>query len=61
MKTSYGRNFSTIASILLLSLVVLGASFQILVKEYLTKVTVTDLQKNAQVVAKLAAVCNDYK
>ena len=55
MKTSYGRNFSTIASILLLSLVVLGASFQILVKEYLTKVTVTDLQKNAMVVAKLAA------
>ena len=55
MKTSYGRNFSTIASILLLSLVVLGASFQILVKEYLTNVTVTDLQKNAKVVANLAA------
>ena len=55
MKTSFSRSFSTIASILLLSLFVLGASFQMLVKEYLTETTVSGLQQDAQVIADLAA------
>ena len=55
MKTSFSRSFSTIASILLLSLLVLGASFQMLVKEYLTDTTVSGLQQDAQVIADLAA------
>ena len=55
MKTTFSRNFSTAASILLLALFVLGASFQMLVKEYLTDTTVSGLQKDAQILSNLAA------
>ena len=55
MKTSFSRSFSAIAAILLLSLTVLGASFQLLVKEYLTQTTMADLQQDAAVIANLAA------
>ena len=55
MKTTFSRNFSTAASILLLALFVLGASFQMLVKEYLTDTTVSALQKDAQILSNLAA------
>ena len=44
MKTTFSRNFSTAASILLLALFVLGASFQMLVEEYLTETTVSGLR-----------------
>ncbi len=54
MKTSFGRNFSTAAMILLLALTVLGASFQMQVKEYLSGSTVSDLQRDAEVIADLA-------
>ena len=55
MKSSFSRNFSTIAMILLLALTVLGTSFQVLVKEYLTDNTVSGLKQDAQVIADLAA------
>ena len=55
MKTTFSRTFSMTASILLLALLVLGASFQALVKDYLTKSTMSDLQKDAGVIADLAA------
>ena len=55
MKTSFSRNFSTAASILLLALFVLGASFQMLVKEYLTETTLSGLRKDAQIISDLAA------
>ena len=55
MKTSFSRNFSTIASILLLSLFVLGASFQMLVREYLTETTISGLQQDAEIISNLAA------
>ena len=55
MKTSFSRSFSTVATILLLSLFVLGASFQMLVKEYLRETTVSGLQQDAQIIADLAA------
>ena len=55
MKTSFSRTFSTVATILLLSLLVLGASFQMLVKEYLTENMVSGLQQDAQIIADLAA------
>ena len=55
MKTSYSRSFSTIAAILLLALTVLGASFQLLVKDFLTDTTVSGLQQDAAVIADLAA------
>ena len=55
MKTTFSRNFSTAASILLLALFVLGASFQMLVKEYLTETTVSGLRSDAQILSNLAA------
>ncbi len=55
MKTSFSRNFSTAATILLLALTILGASFQLQVKDYLMDTTVTGLQKDAEVIASLAA------
>ena len=55
MKSSFSRNFSTAATILLLALTVLGASFQMLVKEYLTETTVTSLQNDAAIIADLAS------
>ena len=55
MKTTFSRTFIAAASILLLALFLLGASFQMLVKDYLTDHTISDLKKDAQVVADLAA------
>ena len=55
MKTSFSRTFATAVTILLLTLLTLGASFQALVKEYLTETTFDDLQKDARVISDLAA------
>jgi len=55
MKSSFGRSFSAIATILLLSLVLLGASFQMLVSQYITDNTVSELKQDAQIIADLAA------
>ncbi|MGN0978564.1 MAG: ATP-binding protein [Faecousia sp.] len=55
MKTSFSRSFSTTATILLLALIVLGASFQMQVKKFLTDTTVSGLQQDAGVIANLAA------
>ena len=55
MKTSFSRNFSTTAAILLLSLIILFASFQILAKDYVTETTITDLQHDANFISELAS------
>ena len=55
MKSTFSRNFSTAAAILLLALTVLGASFQLQVNKFLTEHTMTELKKDARVVADLAA------
>jgi len=55
MKTTFSRTFSTAATILLLALLLLGASFRLLVQEYLTENTLTDLQQDADVITRLAA------
>lgn len=55
MKTSFGRNFSTAATILLLALTILGAAFQIQVKDYLEGNSMSNLKDDAQVIADLAA------
>ena len=55
MKSSFSRNFSTAAAILLVALVILGASFQLQVKKFLTNTTVSDLRQDAEVIANLAA------
>ena len=55
MKSSFYRSFSAIAAILLLALTALGASFQILVKDYLTGSTVSGLSQDASIIANLAS------
>ena len=55
MKSTYGRNFITVAMILLIALTVLGASFQMLVKNYLTQNALTGLRTDAEAIAKLTA------
>ena len=55
MKSTFGRNFATAATILLLALAILGASFQIQVKDYLEETTITRLQTDAGVIADLSA------
>ena len=55
MKTSFSRSFTTAALILLLALTVLGASFQLQVKEYMTDNTIDGLKKDAGIIANLAA------
>ncbi len=55
MKSSFGRSFSAVATVLLLSLVMLGTSFQMLVKHYLTDNAMNELKIDAQIIADLAA------
>ncbi len=55
MKTSFGRNFSMAATILLLALTILGAAFQLQVKDYLEGSSVSSLKEDATVIADLAA------
>ena len=55
MKTTFSRTFSTAAIILMVALVLVGISFQALVKEYLTDSAVDGLQQNAAAIAELAS------
>ena len=55
MKTTFGRTFSTAATILLLALLLLGTTFQYLVQDFLTKKTLSDLQQDAAFIADLSA------
>ena len=55
MKSSFSRSFFTAATILLLALTALGASFQLQVNKYMEDTTVSALQQDAAVIANLAA------
>ncbi len=55
MKSSFSRNFTMAATILLFALVILGASFQLQVNHYMETSTVSDLQQDAGVISNLAA------
>ena len=55
MKTTFSRTFSTTVIILLLSLILVGTSFQVLVEDYLTESAVSELQRNSTAVANLAS------
>ena len=55
MRSSFGRSFSVVATVLLLSLIMLGTSFQMLIKQYLTENAMSELKHDAQIVADLAA------
>ena len=55
MKSSFSRNFSTVAAILLVALTVLGAALQVLVKNFLTENSFSGLKQDAQIISSLAA------
>ena len=55
MKTSFSRSFFTAATILLLALTILGASFQLQVTDYLEGRSASELKEDAEVIADLAA------
>ena len=55
MKTSFSRSFFTAATILLLALTVLGASFTLQVSRFMEDTTVSGLQQDAAVISNLAA------
>ena len=55
MKSSFSRSFFTAATILLLALTVLGASFQLQVNKFMEDSTVTGLQQDAAIISNLAA------
>ena len=55
MKSSFSRSFFTVATILLLALSILGATFQVQVNRYMEDSTVTGLQQDSAVIANLAA------
>ena len=54
MKSSFSRNFTTAAMILLLALTILGASFQTQIKEFLINASISELEQDADVVTNLA-------
>ncbi|MGM9604697.1 MAG: histidine kinase dimerization/phospho-acceptor domain-containing protein, partial [Faecousia sp.] len=55
LKSSFGRIFYAAALILLVALTMLGASFQQLVKDYLTETTFSRLDKDAEIISHLAS------
>lgn len=55
MKTTFSRTFSTLVIVLLLALILVGISFQVLVKDYLTDSTISELQQNSDAISQLAS------
>ena len=55
MKSSFGRSFVTAATILLLTLVILGTSFQLQVNKFMEDSTISGLRQDAGVISNLAA------
>ncbi len=59
MRTTFGRLFATTLVLLMVALLLVGASFRLLVKNYLEDNTIEGLQSDAQVISELAAVYID--
>ena len=55
MKTTFSRTFSTTVIILLLSLILVGTSFQALVEDYLADSAISELQRHSTAIADLAS------
>ncbi len=58
MKTAFSQTFITVAFILLAALVLVGVSFQLLAKNFITDRAVEGLQNDARVVAQLVQAYN---
>ena len=54
MKSTFTRLFSAAVAILLLALLLLGIVFPLMVEEYLQESTISNLEKDAQVISRLA-------
>ncbi len=62
MKSTFGRTFSAVAIILLAALLLIGISFQLLVKDFITARAVEGLKKDAAVIAELVqAYSSDHQ
>ncbi len=55
MKTTFSRTFFTTMVILILALILVGTSFQALVRNYLTNTAISELEKYGTVVSELAS------
>ena len=55
MKSAFSRTFYPAAIILLVALLLVGAAFQVLIKDYLTTKEISDLRSDGAVIADLAA------
>ena len=55
MKTTFGRTLSTLIVVLLMALVLIGVSFQALVRDYLVDTAFSELQKDSTAIADLAS------
>ena len=55
MKTTFSRTFSTTVIILLMSLILVGISFQALVEDYLAESAIEELQQNSTAISNLAS------
>lgn len=55
MKTTFSRTFVSVAVILLAALLIVGISFQLLVRSYLTNKTVDGLKADSSAIAKVTA------
>ena len=53
MKSTFSRTFSAVAIMLLAALLLVGVSFRLLVKDYLTDTAVEGLKNDAQVIVEL--------
>ena len=53
MKSTFSRTFSTIVITLIAAFLAIGISFQLLVKNYLTKQVVGELRTNGEIIAQL--------
>ena len=57
MKSTFFRTFCTAVAVLLVALLLIGISFQILVKDYLTANTVEGLKNDGQIIGELFQAC----
>lgn len=58
MKTTFSRTFVTFAVILLATLLLVGISFQLLIRGYLTKKAIEGLKNDSTALAQAAAACD---
>ncbi len=54
MKSTYSRTFSAVAVIVMVTILLLGIVFPLMVDKYMNEITISDLERDAQVISRLA-------